>query len=104
MTLQEGLIITGTVLLGYGLLAVAFGPIGALYMIAMIGGFWLLFIGFGIIMDMISMKADESLQRSKMKRQTEMTIDSLYHARDYKDKVEDKRIRGESLDADYRII
>lgn len=104
MTLKEGLIVTAAVLAGYGLLAIAFGPLGALYMIVMFGGFWLLFVGFGILMERVQMSADESLQREKMKRKTEMTIDNLYHARDYKEKVEDNRAHGESLEADYRVI
>lgn len=104
MTLKEGLIITGAVLSGYGLLAIVFGSLNALYMIAMFGGFWLLFVGFSVLMERLEISVNESLQREKMKRNTEMTIDNLYYARDYKEKVEDNRTYGESLEADYRVI
>lgn len=68
MKTKEILIITGVTVGGLVLLGLSMGFVAALKLSAMVLGGWLMFVGIGIIIDLLSMKAGESVEIARAER------------------------------------
>lgn len=88
MNITEILVITSMVGTGFILLGFIMGFLEAAIIIGTCLGALLVYSGLMIVLDMIKMKADESLHNAQAKRQGEMMVKSAYAAKDERDKVE----------------